>query len=213
MAREHAGCLSTAGFLIIIGLVAAGINNCTNHLFGGGGGSNHPKTHQVAKKHKAKKKGMHLILYNNYFDIKKKIHLLSNKTYQVNGVKCTILKAYQLPLKDETGFTYDPHHSAKFMANCLYRVWIKVQVPGQDNSKLGAATLDVGHGHVSKSYVGGSDSEFRTTNMEEYSNAEYLFGNYASHKPQTAILHVPITATRKGQVVKQVTWTVRLPVR
>lgn len=76
-----------------------------------------------------------------------------------------------------------------------------------------SATLDVGHGHVSRSYIGGKLSEFKHYNMEEYSNAEYLFGNYAGHKTQIAILHVPITATRKGQVVKQITWTAKMPVK
>lgn len=201
------GCFSIVAVAVIIGLVFSGVSSCTHHLFGGG--SNRPKTHKIVKKKTTKKsKKLHLALYSQYFEIKKKIPLIKNKTYNVDGFKCTIVKSYQLPLREETGFAYDRHHSAKFDTDCLYRIWIKVQVPAEDNAKLGDPTLDLGHGHVSKSYTG--DDEFNLkSHMAEYGNDEYLFGNVVGNKPKIAILHVPVAATKNGQVVKQIDWATK----
>lgn len=203
---NNGGCFSIVAVAVVIGLVFSGVSSCTHHLFGGG--SNQPRTHKVAKKKTNKRKKLHLALYSQYFEIKKQVPLIKNKTYNVDGFKCTILKSYQLPLSEETGFAYDRHHSAKFDTDCLYRIWVKVQVPGQDNAKLGDPTLDLGHGHISKSYTG--DDEFNLkSHMAEYGNDEYLFANVAGSKPKTAILHVPVSATKNGQIVKQVDWTTK----
>ncbi|WP_334098018.1 hypothetical protein [Lactobacillus acetotolerans] len=202
--NDNGGCCGVIAGAVIIGLIFSGISSCSHNLFGGG--NNQPKTHKVEKKHKRKKSNLNISLYSQYFEVAKKISLMSNKTVNTNGCQCTIVKAEQLPLKDSTGFAYDKNHSAKFETNCLYRIWVKVQVPADCDAKLGSPTLDVKGGPV-KSYTG--ENEFNTPGQTaEYANAEYLFGN-RNYKDKTVTLHVPVKATKNGQTVKSFVWTTK----
>lgn len=197
---DNGGCGSLIGVAVILGLVFVGIRQCTSNIFGGGNSNNEPRTHKVEKK-APKKKNLTIHLYNYNYEIKKQIPIEIASQNKQSGFKLQIRKAYQLPLKQEEGFSYTRTGSAKFMTKRLYRIYVKATVPVKYDAKLGKPTLIANN----KKYQTYSDnqSEFTSFSSAEYANGEYLFGIDDEQRKESKItLNVPVYAMHKGNTVE-----------
>lgn len=199
--NNNIGCGTWVLGIFILLMIVNGVQQCSNSMFGGN--NSKPKTHKVAKK--PKKKKLKISVYNQNWYPKEQIVLSKNQTSTINNCKCTILKAYRLPLKSEEGWVPNNNHSVTYMTKQLLRVWIKVQVPVQYDAQIGTPTL-TNNGQTVKTFIG--DEFGKTVNTEQYANQEMLFG-VPEGSDKSAVINVPVSATKDDQTKLNFNWQIK----